>query len=524
MNMLDYSVVAAYLAGLIAFGYLLRKQESEKDYFLGGQEMNWFPLTLSTMATQLSAISFISAPAFVGLREGGGLKWLTYELSLPLAMLFVMFVIAPALYRAKVVSIYEFLQTRFGFSTRILISLSFQIVRSFGTGILIYAPALLLNAVIDIPMWQSIAVVGVITLVYSASGGMKAVVYGDAIQMVLIFIGLLVVGAYAVAEIGGIWSAIAAIDTERLTVIDVNSLGFSGDEFGLIPMLFGGFVLYASYYGCDQTQAQRLLSSKDIKSARRLLFANGLMRFPLVLIYCLTGLVVGAAILASPEMMAKIPADRPDYMMPVYIVETLPNGIIGLLLVAILAAAMSSVSSGMNSLAAVTMEDLRTLGIKAKTEHGEVLYARVLSIVWGVIILVMATFAGEIAPTVIEAINKVGSALYGPILGVFSLAILSRRVSSVSVDIGLLVGLALNLYFWLYQPQIFWMWWNFIGLVVTVSIAVLASFVFKPSARTASNPPALDPADHPSSQAVYILIAAFILMLMISVAFTAIAV
>ncbi|MEM9939486.1 MAG: sodium/solute symporter, partial [Pseudomonadota bacterium] len=520
MNLLDYTVVAIYLAGLMAFGYILRRQETEKDYFLGGQEMGWFPLTLSTMATQLSAISFISAPAFVGLREGGGLKWLTYELSLPLAMLFVMFVIAPALYRAKVVSIYDFLQTRFGFSTRILISLSFQIVRSFGTGILIYAPALLLNAVIDIPMWQSIAVVGVITLIYSASGGMKAVVYGDAIQMVLIFFGLLVVAGFAIAEIGGIGAAVAAVDPERLSVIDVGSLGFNGDEFGLIPMMFGGFVLYASYYGCDQTQAQRLLSSKDINSAQRLLLANGLMRFPLVLIYCLTGLVVGAAILASPDMMARIPADRPDYMMPVYIVETLPNGIIGLLLVAILAAAMSSVSSGMNSLAAVTMEDLRTLGITAKTGEGEVLYARIISVIWGIVILVMATFAGEIAPTVIEAINKVGSALYGPILGVFSLAILSRRVSSVSVDIGLLCGLALNLYFWLYQPQLFWMWWNFIGLIVTVGIALILSLVFKPSPRTATNPPALDPADQPTRQTVYILVAAFILMLIISFGFT----
>lgn len=525
MNILDYTVIAAYLIGLIGFGYVLRRQETGRDYFLGGNQVGWFPLTLSTMATQLSAISFISAPAFVGMREGGGLMWLTYEFAVPLAMLFVMFVVAPALYRSKVVSIYEYLQRRFGLSTRLLISVFFQIVRSFSTGIMIYAPALILNAVLDVPMWQSIAVVGLITLVYSASGGMKAVVYGDAIQMVLIFFGLLVVAVYAVVNVGGISAAISSIDPERLFVIDTGSLGLNGDEFGLLPMLFGGFVLYASYYGCDQSQAQRVLSSKDLPAARRLLFANGLMRFPLVLIYCLTGLVVGAAVLASPDMMARIPADRPDFMMPVFIVETLPNGIIGLLLVAILAAAMSSVSSGMNSLAAVTMEDLRALGIKASSEDREVFFARALSIVWGVIILLMAAFAGEIAPTVIEAINKVGSALYGPVLGVFTLAILSKRVSAIGANIGLLVGLSLNMWFWLYVPDLFWMWWNFIGLFVTVVIALMASVLFKPDPSFAEGAqPETGAYDKPTREAVGILLLSFIVMLAIGAVFTAIAV
>ncbi|MEL7130048.1 MAG: sodium transporter, partial [Pseudomonadota bacterium] len=131
MNTLDYIVVGTYLMALIGFGYVLRQQNSEQDYYLGGRELGWFPLTLSVMATQLSAISFVSAPAFVGLREGGGLQWLTFELAVPLAMLLVMFVIAPPLYRAGVVSIYDFLDQRFGRSTRLFVSLSFQIVRSF---------------------------------------------------------------------------------------------------------------------------------------------------------------------------------------------------------------------------------------------------------------------------------------------------------------------------------------------------------------------------------------------------------
>ncbi|MDJ0906816.1 MAG: sodium/solute symporter [Woeseiaceae bacterium] len=482
MNVIDYIVVAVYLFALLMFGYLLRNQSSEGDYFLGGRSMGWFPLTLSTMATQLSAISFVSAPAFVGLREGGGLKWLTYEFALPLAMILVMFVIAPALYNAGVVSIYDYLERRFGRSTRILISVSFQIVRSFATGIMVYAMGLILEAVIGIPLWQSLIVVGVITLIYSTSGGMKAVVYGDAIQMFLIFGGLLVVTGYALADIGGFSAFWRAVDVDRLVAVDFTSLGLNGDEFGFLPMLFGGFVLYASYYGCDQTQAQRIISARSLKDTRVLLFANGVLRFPLVLLYCFAGLIVGVAFFNDPELLARIPPDKPDYMMPIFIVEHLPHGVIGLLLVAIMAAAMSSLSSAVNSLAAVTMEDLSVLGLKPQSSRAEVMLARGVSIFWGIAILIMSLFAGAIAPTVIEAINKVGSALYGPILGVFLLGMLVKRVSGVGASAGLLAGMFFNLYLWKSQPQIFWMWWNFIGLVVTCGVAMLVSMFSKAEA------------------------------------------
>ena len=473
MNALDYAVVALYMVGLLFFGFLLRNQSSEGDYFLGGRSMGWFPLTLSTMATQLSAISFVSAPAFVGLREGGGLKWLTYEFSLPLAMILVMFVIAPALYRAGIVSIYDYLEQRFGRSTRILISVSFQIVRSFATGIMVYAMGLILEAVIGIPLWQSLFVVGVITLIYSTSGGMKAVVYGDAIQMVLIFGGLLVVTLYALADIGGMGAFWREVDPERLVAVNFDSLGLNGDEFGFLPMLFGGFVLYASYYGCDQTQAQRIISAKNLKDTKVLLFANGVLRFPLVLLYCFAGLIVGVAIANDPALAAKIPADKPDYMMPIFIIEHLPHGVIGLLLVAIMAAAMSSLSSAVNSLAAVTMEDLAVLGFRPDDKSKEVLLARAVSIFWGIAILIMSLYAGAIAPTVIEAINKVGSALYGPILAVFLIGMLSRRVNGLGASLGLLAGLIFNLYLWKSQPQIVWMWWNVIGLVITSAVALV---------------------------------------------------
>jgi len=475
MNSLDYFVVIAYLAAMLAFGVFLSKQSDQGDYFLGNKSIAWFPLALSAMATQLSAISFISAPAFVGLREGGGLKWLTFEFALPLAMLLVMFVIMPALYRSGVVSIYDFLDQRIGRSTRFIISFSFQIVRAFGTGIMVYATGLIINAVLGIPFIQSVLVISLITIIYSFLGGIRAVVYADAIQMVLIVLGLLTCLFFALSAIGGVEPFWSAIDPQRLRVVDWSYAGLVTDEFALLPMLFGGFVLYVSYYACDQTQAQRSLSAKGLGDIRKLLMANALLRFPITLLYCLTGLAVGIVAAGDSELLTQIPKEHPDYLMPLFILVYLPHGVLGLLLVAILSAAMSTLSSAVNSLSAVTMEDLASFGLKAQSKGQEVVFARLIALVWGAVILVCSAYAGDIAATVIEAVNKIGSALYGPVMAVFLIAILWKRRTILSTNIGFLSGVLLNLYFWQYQLGLFWMWWNLIGLLVTLAVAILLS-------------------------------------------------
>ncbi|MEO0438808.1 MAG: sodium/solute symporter [Pseudomonadota bacterium] len=517
MNGLDTFVVAIYLIGLLLLGYALRQQRSEKDYYLAGRTISWVPLTLSTMATQLSAISFISAPAFVGLREGGGLKWLSYELALPLAMILLIFLVTPALYRAGAVSIYAFLENRFDLRTRLLVSLSFQLVRSFSTGIMVYAMALILDAVLGISHWQAILWVGVITLLYASAGGMRAVVYGDALQMILIFIGLLLVGACALASAGSLGTALAGIASERMVAINFSSLGLEGDGFW--PMLIGGVVLYASYYGCDQSEAQRILSARSLRDAQKLLLANGLLRFPLVLLYCVVGLLVGYIAQKDPVLLARIPADKPDYLMPLFVIEYLPHGAIGLLLVAIMSAAMSSLSSAVNSLSATTLSDLNSIGIKPKHPSAQLTWARATSLFWGVLILFTSLFAGAIAPTVIEAINKVGSALFGPILGVFLLAITSQRVSSLGASSGLLAGAILNVGLWKFHPQLFWMWWNVTGLLSCLFVAYTVTFLFKTQMQangTEAQVATSSPAQRPPAMFAILLLIAFTIILLTS--------
>lgn len=479
MNYIDYLIIGGYLAGLLYMGFALKNQTNKNDYFLGGRSLSWKPLSLSIMATQLSAISFVSAPAFVGLREGGGLVWLSYELAVPLAMLFLLWNLLPSLHRSGVVSVYDYLERRFDRSSRLLLSLVFQISRSFATGIMIYAVSIILQGAIGLEFWQSIVAIGVITVIYSLQGGMKAVVYGDAIQMVIIVLGTATCLGFGLYYLGGFDAFLAQVDSQRLQALNFESNGFDGNGFGFLPMVFGGIVLYASYYGCDQSEAQRSLSAKDTNDLKKMIVAASLMRFPITLLYCTSGLVIGTFVLATPELLSKIPADHPDWMMPVFIVNYMPNGVIGLLLVAILAAAMSSLSSAINSLSAVSVEDYCRYSGKELSNEQYLGYAKYAGIFWGVVTLSLSFFAGNIAPTVIEAINKVGSVFYGPILACFFLGMADKRISAIHINIGLLSGVLFNLCMWLFVDNVFWFWWNALGFAATVLATYVGMLMFK---------------------------------------------
>lgn len=494
MNWLDYGIIITYIIFFLGMGFFFKENKNSTDYFLGGRNMGWFPLSLSTMATQLSAISFISAPAFVGLKLGGGMKWLTFEFAVPLAMIFIMVVIIPPLFRSGVVSIYEYVEKRFGISTRLILSIVFQISRALGTGVMVYTIAIILQAVLDIDFVYTILIISVITIIYSWQGGMKAVVWGDAIQMIILFAGLLISLYYGwslLQEHGGM---AAGWDPERLKVIDFNMGIGEGNTYGFWPMLIGGFFLYVSYYGCDQTQAQRLLSAKNEKTIRTLLLANGLFRFPIVLVYSTMGLVLGGLLTLAPDFMHEIaittqkhfPAEfaqngiKADLMVPVFIIKYLPNGLIGVLMIGILSAAMSSLSSTVNSLSAVTVEDFFNRKEEKLTEKKYMYISKVAVVFWGVICIASAFLFGGSKSAVIEIINAIGSVFYGPVLVTFILAIFSKKINHVGMNAGIIVAVLINLVFSKTIQEIFhvdlgfdifWIWLNFTGVIIALVVA-----------------------------------------------------
>lgn len=481
---LDYTILVVYFAGLILLSYLLgRRFVDLKDFYLGSRRIPAWAISASIMATQAGVISMISAPAFVALRPGGGLIWLQYEFAVPLAMILIMAVLVPFFYRSEVVTVYEYLERRFDVHTRSLLSLIFQVSRGLATGVSIYAAGILLSVVLETPLWVSILLTGVIALLYTAIGGIAAVIWSDVIQLVILWAGIFVVMGYAIA-VGGGWTAVIShIPLERFQAVDFTSHGFGdGHTFSFWPMVIGGFFLYASYYGCDQSQMQRTLSSASVEESRRALWYNGLVRFPLVLSYTLVGLVMAGFVVQEPEFTASIPAEHLDYLIPLFIKRHVPTGLTGLILAGMFAAVMSSIDSAFNSLSAASVQDFYIRYLNPAASHRQYLWwSRGTTVVWGVVCTGFAFLVQNLAPTVIEGINKIGSVFYGPILAAFLLAVLSRRATGRGVLVGLVVGVGVNLVLWLgFEPAVSWLWWNATGCLATIAVAYPVSVLGPP--------------------------------------------
>lgn len=473
MTRLDWNILLLYLLSTIALSlYLGRRQKNEEDYYVGGRKLPWWAVGISTMATQTSAVSFISIPAFVALKEGGGLTWLQYELALPLAMIVLMAVLIPFFRELQLVSVYQYLELRFSPAMRSTLSLVFMVSRGLGTAVGVYASAIVLSVGLNIPLWLTILLIGAVTILYDTLGGMAAVVYSDVLQMAILLVGVITCITYAASSVGGLEEVWSLFPTERQQVLDF-SMGIGDSSAApLWPYLIGGFFLYLSYYGTDQSQVQRELSTPSVRDTRLSLLFNGLSRFPLTLLYVIMGVAIFAVYQQSPELQNAIPADNPDYLVPEFIVQMLPAGLRGLLFAALLAAAMSSLDSALNSLSAVTMRDFIEKRLPQRSQYF-LLWSKLTTVAWGVAITGFAFVVGNISDTVLESINKVSSAFYGPILATFLVGILSRRVQANAMLAGCLSGVGFNLILWLGFPTVHWMWWNLVGCGVAIAIAFL---------------------------------------------------
>jgi SSS family solute:Na+ symporter len=409
--------------------------------------------------------------------------WLQYELAVPFAMIVLMAFIFPVLRALKLISLYAFLEKRFDAPTRTIISILFQFIRAFGTGVTVYGISLVLMICLNIPFWAAVLMLGGVTIVYDVMGGMKAVIWSDVIQIVVLFGAILTAIVMAVDLTGGL--PVVFDQPARLRAVDFASHGLGdGHTFGFWPMLVGGLFLYLSYYGCDQTQAQRELSTRSVNDTNRALFLDGMLRFPLVFSYCFLGLCLGAYALLHPDFITGLPLNEtgePNHNLavPVFVLRHFPHGLIGLVMVGLFAAAMSSLDSTLNALSALGMQDIVKRYVKKElSERMELVISKLLTVFWGTVCIFFAFFVGGISDTIIESINKIGSLVNGPLLAVFVMGMLTRRVNGPGATGGLIFGFVLNLLLWKYAPNISWLWWNVIGFFAACGAGYLISLVF----------------------------------------------
>lgn len=497
MNSIDWIVVAVYIIGMVYMSYALgRKQKDMKSYYLGGNNLSWWAIGISTMATQCSTNSLLGAPAFI---ITTGLLWLQYEFAVPLAMILIMIFLLPFYRKLNLVSIYEYLERRFGVGTRTTLSVVFQVLRAFGTGVTVYGISIVLQEIVGIPFIYAVLLLGIVTIIYDMLGGMEAVVYSDVIQMGVLYLGILLCVVYSIDAVGGIGEVFALfpqvgqtleeVTGEASTFSGFQAVDFTGHGFGdgktfaFLPMLLGGLFLYVSYYGCDQTQVQRELSSKDLDDTNMSLMLNGFMRFPLTLTYCFMGVCIGAFIVTHPEFLQSLrTGDRWEFNLavPRFVLANLPHGIIGLVIVALFSAAMSSLDSTINSLSATTMKDIYEKFVTKGRElspREQLRISRLFTVFWGTVCVGFSFFVGGISDSIIESVNKIGSLANGPILALFLMGILTKRVNGTGAVIGLLSGFAGNVALWIFAPDVSWLWWNVIGFVVAFAVGYAVSVV-----------------------------------------------
>lgn len=467
-TLIDTVVLIAYIGLIVWIGSRFGKdQKSPEDYFLGGRKIPGWAIGLSVMATQASAITFIGAP---GWGFEGGLERLVTFINVPLAMIVLILVFVPVFHRAGIYSIYELLERRFGPATRTLSALLFLVARGLATGVVLYAPALVLAVVTGWSVNLTIIIMAVLAIGYTVLGGISAVIWTDVIQMFVLWAGALLSVFLLITSLPDGWGDVIDFG---VTSGMFNAIDFSFDPsvtYSLWAGLFGGFFLHVAYFGTDQSQIQRVLSSPSVLDAQRSLLIGGYLLIPQMLLFLLIGVILATYY----QQHGLTPPDDLNELLPRYVVNSFPVGMAGLVIAGVFAAAMSSLDSALNSLSAVSVRDFYSRYIKPGASDEHYLKAsRWATVFWGVYATLFAFFAGNLGP-VIEAVNQIGSWFYGALLGTFLLAIFSHRSNARGAVSGLVVGM-LSVWAVSSLMDVSWLYNNTIGVAVSVSVGYVVS-------------------------------------------------
>ena len=445
----DYAAMTAYIGGIVGMGlFFMTRQKSTEDYFLGGRGFHWLPVAISMFASLFSAVSYISAPAEA--YNNGMMLFLKSALVLlgvPLAVIiFVRF-----FRRLSLVTAYEYLERRFDLRVRLLASGLFLLLRSFYLGVVLFASAVALQPATGWSLWFSIILVGTVATLYTTMGGMKSVIWTDVVQFFVLFGGILVVlGVLAAGHsegLSGIW-AYAKAREHTFNQISESSF-YSFDPFlriSLWMMIISAVFTKLSLAGADQISIQRYLSTRNEKDATRSLVWGTLLGVPVMFLLFLTGLGLFWFYGTHPDKA--LPGMAGDHALARFISNELPPGVGGIIMAAILAAVMSTVDSGLNSLSTCTITDFysRLLNPDA-SESRRLGYAKLMTVAWGLFSIVSAAlmiwlYGAQRGRNPLVIVSEVTLGFFGGILlGVFLLGVLTRRANSGGVLFGALGGL-----------------------------------------------------------------------------------
>ena len=442
----DYLVVVSYLLLVVGAGSWMGKgQSTVAEYFLAGRKMNWFVVCVSVAATDLSAISFTGVPAWLYAKD---LKYSMGVFLLPFILLFVLFYFVRVFHRLKVFTTYEYLEHRFHPVARTITSLLFLGQRGAWLATAIYAPSLALATVSGFPVLGCIVTVGCLATLYTVLGGMKAVVWTDFVQFIVLVGGLfLMIGllmSFFSWDAGAVWSRAGELTAPATGGPHTRLVDWSLDlstEATVWSLLFFMSVYLVGTQGTDQVNVQRYLTVGSFRSMAKSVMASGFVIMSMILLLAWLGLLLVVYYDQHPQLAAEV--TRPDMIVPHFVANVLPMGIRGLILAALLAATMSSVDSALNSFAAVGVMDLyRRHVTKRAGEEAQLLrMGRLITLITGALATLAAVGVSSMQTTVIQTVHSLASTFVGPITGMFFLGVLTSRVGLRSMLVGASLGL-----------------------------------------------------------------------------------
>ena len=556
MSTIDWIVLCGFTGFIVFYGaWKSRKSKNVDDYLRTGKSSSWWVVALSIMATQASAITFLSTP---GQAYVDGMRFVQFYLGLPIAMIILSVTAVPIYSKLNVYTAYEYLEKRFDLKNRVLGSVLFLSQRGLAAGFTIYAPALILSVILGWELSITIILIGLMVIVYTTIGGSNAVNKTHVLQISIITIGMFaaffMIYILLPKDISPIDAAYIAGKMGKLNAIDF-SFNFN-DRYTFWSGLIGGTFLMLSYFGTDQSQVQRYLAAKNITQSRMGLLVNGLVKIPMQFIILFIGAMVFVffqfvtpplffnpvetekvktgsyandySILeqqfeslqnekreklremleessgSSPEKdinkeLEEIKTQEQDirfnareiikknnpeadtndtnYIFISFIVNYLPVGLIGLLLAAIIAASMSSTSAELNSLASTSLIDIykRMINKNADDKH-YLKFSKFATVGWGIYAIAFALLASELG-SLIEAVNILGSLVYGTILGIFLVAFYTKRISGNSVFVSAIIAEGVVLYSYLFTSIPF-LWYNVIGCLVVIILSFVLNQFF----------------------------------------------
>jgi len=471
LNKLDFAIIAVYLAGITLFGLRFRKrQRSLRDYFLADRSIPWWAIALSIVAAETSTLTIISTP---GLAYDTNLTFLQVVLGYLVGRVIISFVLLPHYFRGELYTAYELIEHRFGRRLRSLTAGLFLLTRAAAEGVRIYAVSIVVGIALGTGEVTSIAIITVLTLIYTFEGGLAAVIWTDVVQTI-IYVGGTIVGVFTILHlVPGGWDA---IQTTAQSAGKLHMFDFTPDfwrPYTFWAGVIGGAFLTTASHGTDQLIVQRLLAARNQKQSVTALLSSGIAIFVQFGLFMLVGVMLFVYYHVPSATFGK--ADR---IFPTFIVSQMPHGISGLLIAAILAAAMSNLSAALNSLSSTSMLDFYLQRNPQTDEARKLRLSRVSTMIWAMVLFGLAILSLHKVSRVIEVGLSIASVAYGSLLGVFLLGVLTRRANERGAIVGMVVGFAGSLFIWL-NTSVPWTWYVALGSAVTFFVGYLISFVYE---------------------------------------------